>query len=147
MLTGILSLNTDALGLSLRTEYTFQRSTNETDILNVPLIMILEDDIPEIKKQYRISIKNIRAFSPDTGTLVRTDALTSIEGESINITVYDNECEYGVEPLCKNTHERLITTVRIAMHDPSCSCREIHIHPHLPPSKNFMRTLAASLAS
>lgn len=93
------------------------------DIFNVPL-QLRDDVILKKKKQYRISIENIKAFSPYNRTLVRTDALTSIEGEPITITVYVNECEYTVERLCKDTCEwktpPLIRTTCMCMHNPSC---------------------------
>ena len=58
------------------------------DILDLP-IQILEDLLPEKKKEFSIMIASIEAYNSN-GSLAM-GVLTAIEGESITITVYDND--------------------------------------------------------
>ena len=73
----------------------FETSANEVDTLDVSF-MIPNDAVSERRKQFSISIASIEAFDSNTSTQARTDALTDIQRNAIDITVYDNDCKSSI---------------------------------------------------
>ena len=84
----------DLAGLSLNTNVRFRGSSNEVDVVDIPL-HVQDDSIPERRKLFDVSIFTIYTFNTEASTpgSIR-GAQTVIEGEPIRIIVYDNDCEY-----------------------------------------------------
>ena len=87
----ILSV-TDLLGAGFTT-FRFEGSGSQVEEVDVP-IDVPDNPIPEKRKQFIISILRIDTFSSEFSTGSSVGALTAVEGESVMITVYDNDCEY-----------------------------------------------------
>ena len=81
---------TDPSDLILDRNIQFDISDSEVDSLNVP-IQIPEDLLPEKKKQFSIMIGSIMA--DDSNGNRANGTLTTVQGDPIVITVYDNDCK------------------------------------------------------
>ena len=88
----IYLIDATQMDIILERNIRFVTSANEVDTLDVSFI-IPNDAVSERRKQFSISIASIEAFDSNTSTEARTDALTDIQRNAIDITVYDNDCK------------------------------------------------------
>ena len=80
-------------GFTINTTIRFQGSTGQLSTVNIP-IDVLDDSMTEKQKQFIVSILRIDILNTEFSTGSTTGARTAIDGDSVRITIYDNDCKY-----------------------------------------------------
>ena len=89
----ILADSLDDAGFTINTIIRFQESKSQLDLADIP-INVLDDSMPEKQQQFIVSILRVDIISTELSTGSTDSARTAIEGESVRITIFDNDCEY-----------------------------------------------------